>query len=314
MARHFNPPFEEDAKLEINSITSFGSPNVPIDANNLPNFIDSDYFIGGVPPGFKLINTAYNSFLGCIKDIQIDSDARDPLENANQFGVAPSCKEVITKAGFYGDGFVELPSHSLRKRANFGFVFRTQKSNSLILLAAYPARLVENEFFKPPVGNYSVNLIDGKLNVRIDAGQGAIELTSNLTLNDGEYHIVSVSKVGRRFELRVNDELQSVRSFKTPPFVVNLPEEEGGMFVGGATDEFTSLASLEPFEGSIKDLVFNNRSISFENYIAFSNVHFGRDGPDMGTRLDGMMIMKTEPFGGGRRGQEGCRRVSNVPA
>lgn len=309
VTRHFEYPYKEEGSLVVDDIPVYGSPNPPITFVKLPDFQHTEYYIGGVPPGFDLTPVkapgADNPFLGCIKDIQIAGEARDPLEYTNHYGVSQSCKDSITKAGFYGNGFVELPSYSLKKRGNLAFVFRTLEPNGLLLLGAYPPEILEKNVEKIP-GNFSVNIIDGRIKFQVDAGQGPIDLTSNLTLNDGEYHIVSVTKTGRKFELRINDEYQSSKTFPVTPFVVNLPEEKGGLFIGGAPDyqEFQDLTSLEPFSGAIKDLVFNNRSVTFDKYIGFSNVHFGRDGPTMGHFGN---MMKTEPFG---IVKEGCYRVS----
>lgn len=325
IARHFEHPYNEDGSLKVigapvsrspatvseTKYETFGSPNRPINFTKLPNFQFTNYYIGGVPPGFNLSAVKAlgidNPFLGCMKDIQIDNEAREILETTNHYGVTSSCSQTITKAGFYGNGFIELPALSLKKRANFAFVFRTLKPNALLILGAHPPHLsedtIETKAFAP--GNFSVNLIQGRINVRIDAGQGAIELTSNLTLNDGEFHVVSVSKTGRRFELQINDEYQSNRSFERTPYLVNLPEgNKGGLYVGGAPpfEEFSVITSLEPFEGAIKDLVFNNKSISFDKFISFTNAHLGRDGPKM--RNDAGNMMKTEPF------RSGCNRVS----
>lgn len=307
-ARSFNEPYEEEGLLDVNGKRAFGSPNHPIDFTKVPNLLNTEYYIGGVPPGFdaKNIRGLHDHFLGCIREIQIGTEARDPMQSTNYYGVEASCRTGISQVGFPGDGFVELPSHSLRRRANFGFVFRTLKSNALLMLAAYPPSALNELDSKSTIGNYSVYLSDGKINVKIDAGQGALLLTSNLTLNDGDYHVVSVTKVRKRFALRINDELQSLKRLSGTLDVVILPEEKGGLFIGGAPSEFANLAALNPFEGSIKDLVFNNRSVSFDDHIRFDNVEFGREGPDMG--MHGMMVMKTEPL---RRGfKEGCNRVS----
>lgn len=315
IARHFQHPYKEDGSLVVigasvsrseseTKYETFGAPNRPIDFTKLPNFQNTTYFIGGVPPGFNLSTVKArgvdNPFLGCMKDVQIAGEAREILETTNHYGVATTCSQTITKAGFYGNGYIELPAHSLKKRANFAFVFRTLKPDALLMLGGHPPHLSEDVI----LGNFSVNLIKGKIKVRINAGNGPIELTSNLTLNDGEFHVVSVSKIGRRFELQINDELQSNSSFATKPYLVNLPDDnKGGLYVGGApaVDEFSAITSLEPFEGAIKDLVFNNRSISFDKFISFTNVHLGRDGPKM--RNDVGNMMKTEPF------KSGCNRV-----
>lgn len=318
IARHFQDDYEYGSLVVVGTPVSripvtdkkelFGSPNRPITFAKLPFFQTTNYYIGGVPPGFNLSTIKArgvdNPFLGCMKDVQIAGEAREILETTNHYGVSSVCSQTITKSGFYGNGYIELPAHSMKKRANFAFVFRTLKPDALLILGANPSHMSEDTRNPSELpGNFSINLVKGKIKVKVNAGQGPIELTSNMTLNDGEFHVVSLSKVGRRFELEINDELQMINTFTVKPFLVNLPDNRGGLYVGGAPDleELKALTSLESFEGSIKDLVFNNQSISYDNFISFTNVHLGRDGPKM--RSDHGNMMKTEPF------KSGCNRV-----
>jgi laminin alpha 1/2 len=150
--------------------------------------------------------------------------------------------------------------------------------------------------------------MNGRIHVWVDAGKGRVELESNLTLNDGEYHVISVSKAGRRFELRINDELQSTKTLSATPALVNMPEESGGLFLGGAPD-FPEFDELSPtfigLIGSIKNIVFNNRTISYDRALSFKNVHMGGDGPQMG----GAAVQMMEPQKIFKDDQEGCQRV-----
>lgn len=186
------------------------------------------------------------------------------------------------------------------------------------MLSAYPPQVVADDYDdnKDLRSNYSVSLYNGKLHVWLDAGRGQIELTSNKTLNDGEYHVVSVTKMGRKVELRIDDEYQMTKSFTVQPFIVNMAEQSGGLYIGGAPNygEFDSLApSLEGFSGSIKDVVFNNRTFSFNDVINFTHVNIGRAGPAMGYHGHyNDVLMKTEPIGKSFvTPPEGCHRVSS---
>lgn len=198
----------------------------------------------------------------------------------------------------------------MKKRANFGFVFRTLQPDCLLLLSAYTPQSTGDFDSKDVKGNFSVTLVNGRTHVWIDAGKGRVELESNLTLNDGEYHVVSVSKMGRKFELRINDEIQSMKTLSATPALVNMPEEFGGLFLGGAPDfpEFDNLApTLNALKGSIKNIVFNNRTISYDEVLTFKNVHMGGTGPEMG----GTIPMKTEAIRTSfKETKEGCHRVS----
>lgn len=182
------------------------------------------------------------------------------------------------------------------------------------MLSAYPPAISDDYDQKDLRGNYSVSLINGQVHVWLDAGRGRIELISNTSVNDGEYHVLSVQKFGRKIELRIDDIFQMARPFSVAPFVVNMPEEAGGLYFGGAPDypDYDSLApSFEGFQGAIKDVVFNNRTISFDRALNFTNVHIGRSGPTMGNQGINNILMKTEQIGKSFTAvPEGCHRVS----
>lgn len=321
-AREFTSKGTENGSLKVNNEEPrTGSPTTPITSNLLPDLSRAVYYLGGVPPGFKAGTTkapgADNAYLGCMKDVQINGETYDPLESSLYFGVEAACKESITRAGFFGQGYLELPSHSMRKRANFGFVFQTLQLDCLLMLSAYSPQVVADDYDdnKDLRSNYSVSLINGRLHLWLDAGRGQIELVSNNTLNDGEYHVVGVTKVGRRIELRIDDEYQMAKSFTQQPFVISMAEEPGGLYFGGAPNfpEYEGLASsLEKFSGSIKNVVFNNVTISFTDVLNFSHVNIGRDGPAMGYHGHyNDILMKTEPIGKSfTTPAEGCHRVS----
>jgi len=320
VARAFTKPGNiENANLKVdNEEPQNGSPSKPITAALLPEVSKAPFYLGGVPPGFKSETTkspgADNAFMGCLKDIQVNGEIFDPLESNNFYGVEPSCKETITQAGFYGNGYVELPSHSLKKRANFGFVFRTLQPDCLLLFSGYTPELEADYDEKDVRGNFSVSLINGQMHVWVDAGKGRVELESNVTLNDGEFHVISVNKMGRKFELRIDDSLQGTKTLSTTPALVNSPGEYGGLFVGGVPDypEFENLApTMSRLQGTFKDLIFNNASISLHQVINFNHVHMGGAGPSMG----GSVTLKPETLGAKFRPTvEGCQRVSRTSA
>lgn len=220
------------------------------------------------------------------------------------------------RAGFAGQGYIELPSQSLRKRANAGFVFRTLQSDCLLLLAAYPPEVADDYDAKDIKGNYSISLVDGHLQVWINSGRSFIKLSSNVTLNDGEFHVVNLLKNGRKFDLMIDDELQETKNLQGSPTLVSMPREAGGLYIGGAPpyDEYTPLApTFNKLEGAIRDVVFNNRTVNFNQALSFVNAQIGRNGPAMGS-INGLsdILMKTEPMIGKSftAAPEGCKRVS----
>lgn len=221
-------------------------------------------------------------------------------------------------AGFHGDGYLELPNHSLRKRGNIGFAFRTLQPNALIVLSALPQQELTSNYYdeKDLRSNYSFALSNGRLIFWADGGRGRIELSSNETLNDGEYHTVNVVKSGRKFELRVDDAYQMSQSLTVQPFVINMLDS-GGFYVGGIpanVPDYANLVGNAPsFVGTLKDFVVNNQTISFGNLLSATNVGIGRDGPKMGQHdLYNEMLMKTEPMSKSFTATpDGCHRVND---
>lgn len=182
------------------------------------------------------------------------------------------------------------------------------------MLSAYPPSVAEDYDESDIRGNYSVAIINGKIVLWLDAGRGRIELESNVTVTDGEFHVLNINKSGRKIDLRIDDEYQGSIRFPIQPFAINMPKDSGGFYVGGVPDypEFESLApTLASFEGAIKDIVFNNRTIYYNDVVNFTNVQLGRNGPAMGFHNSmNNIFMKTEPIGKGFTAvPEGCHRV-----
>lgn len=104
-AREFTPKRNtENGSLKVNNEEpETGSPTKPVTSALLPDVSKAQFYLGGVPPGFKSETTkapgADNAFYGCLKDVQINGEIFDPLESQSYFGVEPTCKEFITTAG-----------------------------------------------------------------------------------------------------------------------------------------------------------------------------------------------------------------------
>ncbi|XP_033151119.1 laminin subunit alpha-1 isoform X1 [Drosophila mauritiana] len=314
----------ENGMLRVNNDRPIsGAPTLPVNIHLLPDLSKTVYYLGGVPPGFTSGTSkapgADNPFLGCMKDVQVNGETYDPLESSSYYGVEPSCKDMITKAGFSGNGYLELPSQSLRKRSNTALVFRTLQPDCLLLLAAYPPEILGDYDAKDIKGNFSISLVDGQLHVWVNSGRSFIKMSSNSSqMNDGEFHVVHLIKTGRKLELMVDDELQEIRNLNGNPTVVSLPRDAGGLYIGGAPahESYTPLApTFVNLEGAIRDVVFNNRTINFNDALTFSNVQIGRNGPLMGSLKGGLydVLLKTEPMIGKSftASPEGCKRIGS---
>lgn len=313
-------PRTENAEIVIlrnNTKRQFaGSPHNPNATSMIPDLSSRIYYLGGVPPGFKSGATkapgADNAFLGCMKEITIEGIQSDPFQETS-YGVELGCKNSITMAGFYGQGQIELPSQSLLERSNFAFIFRTLQSEALLLLSAYPPESSTDYDSKDIRGNYSISLIDGHIHFWIDNGKGRIKLVSNSTYDDGEFHVIHVIKMKKKITLLIDDKLEASKKLNTIQNV-SLPMEGGGLYIGGIPDntKFTDLApTFIKFEGSVKDIVFNDKIITFDKQIDFSNVIMGRPGPEIGSNRMSNLPMKTQPIGERfKPPAQGCQSVS----
>lgn len=180
----------------------------------------------------------------------------------------------------------------------------------VLLLSAYPVEVNSDYDFKDIKGNYSITVLDGYINVIINSGINIINLKSNYTVNDGEYHVLNLIKHDRKILLMIDDKLQSYETLSGNLQTINMPDDSGGLYIGGVptTQDFNSLLPVNiRLIGSIRDIVLNNRTVMFTEAINFSHVLIGRDGPAMGL-LD--IYMKTEPIGNSFTvASEGCHRV-----
>lgn len=147
--------------------------------------------------------------------------------------------------------------------------------------------------------------------VWINPGRGNLTLISNNTFNDGEFHVLSLIKNIRKIELRVDDEVEALGTLpSTTPTGIDMPGEEGGLYFGGIP-EIPDYDDIVPtsirFNGTITDVVFNNRTISFHQTLNFTKVKLGRFGPQMGSLND---YKRRGRIGNFKETPEGCQRVS----
>ncbi|XP_069690531.1 laminin subunit alpha-2 isoform X2 [Periplaneta americana] len=267
----------EKGLLKVEGEARDGAPTSPPGQDALPDLSNALYFVGGIPPGSLGASTNKldlpGSFLGCLAEIQVVQDGYSPLRG-QFYGVEAGCTgTALDKASFYGRGFLQLQSLSLERRnASFGFVFRTLQHNALLMLTSFRDP-------EPGQNFYSVSLIGGHLNVQVDAGRGTVTLSSQKAFNDGKFHSLSVTKTGRRLELRVDDELQDTAVLPKGATVVHAPGSSGGLYFGGIPGNFSNshlAATTIPLIGAIKDAIFNDRLLQMDHPISFEHVGIGR--------------------------------------
>ncbi|XP_063216579.1 laminin subunit alpha-1 [Bacillus rossius redtenbacheri] len=272
----------EECVLKVEGENQTGAPSERPSLSAIPDLSSASYFVGGVPPGFSPGPNSIevlDSFMGCMADIQVEQEGYNPL-HGQFYGVEATCRFEPEVAGFLGDGFFQLASHSLEKKAAFGLSFRTLQPDALILLSTFQGTGKASPGPETR-GYYSVSLVGGFLEVRADAGKGKARLVSKSKYNNGHYHALGVVKNGRRLKLRVDDLLENSKALPEGATVVRAPGSIGGLYLGGVPHNFSAgsmASSTTPLFGTIKDVIFNEQVIQFNKPITFRHVSIGRQG------------------------------------
>lgn len=242
-----------------------GAPPRPPNSDSIPDLSEAQYLIGGLPPGFKLVgnnNDIPTSFLGCMSGIQVVNEGFSPLQGKFYYGVEASCSLPLKVASFQGYGYLHLASHQLKKKSSFEFVFRTLQSDVFLMLSTNEGFETSFDDKSAAKSYYSAALEGGKVVVWMDAGHGRTVLTSNSLYNDGQFHVISVVKQGKKVELRVDDAVQSTDVLSGSSVVIKAPGKVGGLFFGGLPPHINGVnqvSSIKPLIGTIKDANFNSQ-------------------------------------------------------
>ncbi|XP_014204068.2 laminin subunit alpha-1 [Copidosoma floridanum] len=306
-----------------------GAPTPQPRQEDIPDLSNAKYFFGGVPPSFRIDGFSLPThfpFLGCMSNIVVQ-EGYDPMAE-HYYGVEPGCRRKrMNTVGFYGDGYLELPGHQLRKKfSSISFSFRTLQSNAMLLLSTFQGP--EEKLFGIPDPDqdllmdtdssnntnkdnyYSVAIVDGHVQFRINGGRGELILLSNGTFDDGKYHMVTVTKRRKDVELRIDDAYQVNRRLPTSA-AVKAPES-GGLYIGGLPHLINNTKMVftnAPLIGAIKDIIFDeDKIVSFDEALRFEHAYIGRAGPLMGK--DSPAYSSSASLSRGLSTQpEGCQKI-----
>nr|XP_031843946.1 laminin subunit alpha-1 isoform X2 [Nomia melanderi] len=296
-----------------------GAPTPQPKTEDIPDLAQAKYYIGGVPPSFradKLILPRQVSFLGCMSNI-IVQEGYDPMAE-QYYGVEPSCgNKPLKVVGFYGDGYLEHSAYTLRKiHFVVSFSFRTLQEQAVLLLSTFEGQKerINNIRHANEESNkdnyYSVCVMNGQVQVRLNGGKGELVLQSNDTFNDGRYHSVTIIKRRKDVELRIDDAYQTTGRLPTSA-AIKAPEGGGGLFFGGLPvliNNTKMIATNIPLYGAIKDAIFNDEIIRFDEVANFEHALIGRSGPSMGK--ESPIYTPSASLSRGMSTQpEGCQKV-----
>ncbi|XP_068083310.1 laminin subunit alpha-1 [Anabrus simplex] len=274
--RFFNAGLEQAQLLAYSEgeaeSRSQASPSRPPREDDIPDLME--FVLGGIPPGFSFDSSFLKvpgSFLGCVRDIQLGNSGLNPL-SGKFYGVEASCSLSPQAVSFQGRGYLHMESHPLKKKkSSFEFVFRTLQPNTFLMLTTSDE------------GYYSASLQDGHVVIYVGIRENRTVIESNSSYTDGQMHAVSVTKSGRKLELRVDEKAEGTGILSDGEYSIKVAGKAGGLFFGGVPHTMSvnhMVASTQPLVGAIKDVIFNNHLIKFDEPIAFEHAAIGRLGPE----------------------------------
>ncbi|XP_042207400.1 laminin subunit alpha-2-like [Homarus americanus] len=274
------------------------------------------YYFGGVDPEFNRgrwgSELVLRSLLGCMTGLSVLDEGKNPLTDGQYYGIEQSCPEKpLNDAGFLGQGFVELPSHILKRDSNFGFTFQTMEADALLMLSTFIGQDNETDGDmstttttttttstptprqpgeEHPPDYYSVSLVEGHLDIRLNGGTSSHRIMSSAKYNDGYLHSFFVIKENRRVTLKVDDKEVNGTRLDRGSQVVSGPDT-GGLYFGGVPRDIeavTMVGSSRSLKGCIRDVIINNKVVSFSQPVKFQDVYIGRCADLPQTAMQGM--------------------------
>uniref|UniRef100_T1J8M8 Uncharacterized protein n=1 Tax=Strigamia maritima TaxID=126957 RepID=T1J8M8_STRMM len=244
---------------------------------------NSEIFFGGVAPDFNYSSwqtVGFGSFLGCMRGIHIYTSSLN-LDKGRKYGLQAGCRDTMIKSVlFKGDGSLEKDSQTLHKSAHLAFSFQTSQNDTLLLLSTFEGKF--NTEGRQINDSYSISLSNGQIHCMITAGESTLKISTPDIYNDCTFHTISIIKSRRSIELRIDDNRIKLETLQKGPgsLTVDSPTE-GGLYFGGVPIEIKNQVkhlstSLESLNGQIKDVVFNDKLMLFNEPRRFKNVGIGR--------------------------------------
>lgn len=125
---------------------------------------------------------------------------------------------------------------------------------------------------------YSLAIVNGLLEIRVNSGSGSILLVSELQINDGQFHTIAITKRKRRVSILLDDRENTFSRLSKGSNVVEAPKS-GGLYLGGLPD-FITLRGMANTKtgliGVIKDFVFSGKIVRMNQPVNFRGVDIGR--------------------------------------
>ncbi|XP_023237076.1 laminin subunit alpha-like [Centruroides sculpturatus] len=260
----------------------------------------SKFYIGGIPDDAKIqAEVLSRHFIGCIEELEF---GKTPVGLWNFVKAENNFEGCIERDAFVtlqpsnglrfdGTGYAILPirRHNFKRTTDFSMEIKTYASEGLLFLIG------KNRNF------LAMELRQGKVLLKYNLGDGLVTLISNVTVNDGNWHVLGVSRYEGEAILKIQG--VEVDSGKSPGPSIDLSTTDD-IFIGGypRNHGYSDVTNVD-FEGCIdnvqigtqlQDLNNNKealgvvsgcppmiaRTISFSNitpgYVAMPNINLRR--------------------------------------
>lgn len=146
-----------------------------------------------------------------------------------------------------------MPGIIFNSGSSLGFVFQTIQDNTVLMSAFKDISANAAE----EADSFITAIISGYLQVRFKNANREIILSSNVTVNEGYHHVLSISKLNNLIELRIDDQLHDK---KYDSDVIDICEY---VYFGGVPENLKYLLpedlTAENMKGTIKDVLYKNR-------------------------------------------------------
>ncbi|XP_044538899.1 laminin subunit alpha-3 [Gracilinanus agilis] len=206
----------------------------------------------GASPQVKLKSLPKSSFIGCLRNFQLDGKALDtPFQN---FGVTPCLGGPLEKGMYFSQdgGHISFDnSWMLGKEFKIIFSIRPRSLTGLLMhTGSQPGKYL------------SVYMEEGKVTASVDSGAGEMltSVTPQQSLCDGHWHSVAVTLKQNLLQL----DLDTDSSSETGQLPTLPGSNQQPLYLGGIPANLTTLRLpiQKPFFGCLKKVTINNVAVS----------------------------------------------------
>nr|AVK72278.1 slit [Xenoturbella bocki] len=177
------------------------------------------------------------------------------------------CEHLSSLTLMEHGAFVQMDTLNTRPTANITMIVSTVKANGIL-------------FYTGVIQHLAAELYHGRVRVSYDIGNYPPEtLFSDISITDGEDHVVEVMVSGRNLSLRIDNAAVSMIESEGERASM---ETEASLFVGGLPDDINILAIRQwhlrngtSFNGCIKEVLVNSEKVDFTDSVLMTGMAAG---------------------------------------